>query len=462
MVQDEYRPRSLAMQGTTREIVQRCLPVMVSFSIPQLNFLVNSVFVGKIDLFYLGAGAIVSIYYLTLSIIGIGFGNGVQIVMARYAGKDSYNGIRDVFHNACLWAVVLSLLFIGLTLVGIRSLFTWMLHGKELIEEATEFMHIRVWGLFPLYVYLLRNALFINVNRSRSLIAIALWETGINIVLDYCLIFGHFSFPKLGFVGAAYASVIAETLGFLAVAIQLYVKPLHPKIKIVYSLRFHAGLSKEIFTTSLPVTSQMLVSLLSWQVFFAFIANRGTEYLAASNILRNVFSLMNIFVWALGATTNSILSNLYGQQRLQDFTVLLRRLCRVSVIGTGLTAVCAIACKPILHWLFSADAQVLPFIEAPFFLLMLIVQVLGITSVFFNAFVSVSSGFTIIGIELVCAAVYLCYAYVCTTVLRLSLTWIWSSELIYGLVLGSGCWFFVQKWLQKYVYKQPNYPPILG
>ena len=36
---------------------------------------------------------------------------------------------------------------------------------------------------------------------------------------------------------------------------------------------------------------------------------------AISNIMRNVFGLAGVFVWAFASTTSSMVSNLMGQQR---------------------------------------------------------------------------------------------------------------------------------------------------
>jgi Na+-driven multidrug efflux pump len=56
----------------------------------------------------------------------------------------------------------------------------------------------------------MRNALLVGINRSNLLIAGTAAEAAANVLFDYSLIFGHFGMPRLGFNGAAYASVIAE------------------------------------------------------------------------------------------------------------------------------------------------------------------------------------------------------------------------------------------------------------
>ena len=50
-------------------------------------------------------------------------------------------------------------------------------------------------------------------NYTKPLIAYGVIRAGINIVLDYVLIYGKWGFPKLGIEGAAIGTTIAEYLG---------------------------------------------------------------------------------------------------------------------------------------------------------------------------------------------------------------------------------------------------------
>ena len=63
----------------------------------------------------------------------------------------------------------------------------------------------------------MQNAYLISLQQTKYLILIAIIQSGLNLVLDYGLIFGHFGMPELGFNGAAYASVISEIAGMLSV-----------------------------------------------------------------------------------------------------------------------------------------------------------------------------------------------------------------------------------------------------
>lgn len=442
--------KSLQVSGSYNDIFKRTFPVIISFFIPQFNYLINTIFIGHIDTFHLGVGAIVSLYYLVFSIIGIGFNNGIQIIIAYFAGKDDRKNIQSTFFNACLWAVLISGISILFTFTLMDPYFRWTLNDPHIIQSASDFLKIRIWGLPFLYLYLLRNALYINYNSTTTLILFSLFEAAINIILDYGLIFGNLGLPRLGFQGAAYASLIAEVAGFIAVIIHLKRYPLEQaKYKITYKFAFDAEISKKILKTTLPIALQMALSVISWEITFSFIANRSETFLAASNILRNIFSIMSVLVWGIGNTTNSIISNLYGQEKIKEMHAFIRRVFTVSWSITLLAAVVLYLGRPLVVSLFSSDPTVAALLQSSYVLILITINISSVSGIFFNAILPLEKGKNIILIEIISVLAYCTYAYLMANYYRLSLTWIWSSEILYTVLLGVCSFYFLRRKLRQ-------------
>lgn len=446
----ELATPNLIIKGSYREIIQRILPVLLAFFIPQVNFFINSVFIARLDndtrhSFYLAAAGIVSIYYLVFSVIGIGLSNGVQILIAREAGQNNHARIKIIFENACLWAVVLALFFVLLSFLTVPWLLPKILQA-DLAEKSIAFIQVRMLGLPFLYLYLLRNALYINYNRINALIWFSIVETVVNIILDYVLIFGNFGAPIiLGFIGAAYASIITEIVGLIWVILMLYFDPLHPKYKLTYIFKYDKQSSLDLVHIAIPTILQMGLSIISWQVFFFLIAQRGNSFLAASNVLRIIFTMVNIFVWTTGSVTNAMIGNLYGQKCLQESASLIKKLLQVGFIGTIIFSILAYALRPLILMLFQQDEVILGLVQNPYLIILIAFNISIATHIFFNALLATRSGPLVIIIELLTIIIYCIYAYIVCNYLELSLTWVWSSEIVYSLLLGliSGYYFWI-------------------
>ena len=78
----------------------------------------------------------------------------------------------------------------------------------------------------------MRNALLVGINQSKLLVLGTATEAIINIVFDYGLIYGKLGMPNLGFNGAAYASIIAEGAGLLAVFLVIRFNGMSQKINL--------------------------------------------------------------------------------------------------------------------------------------------------------------------------------------------------------------------------------------
>ncbi len=96
-------------------------------------------------------------------------------------------------------------------------------------------------------------------------------EAGVNILLDYLLIFGKGGFPAMGFNGAAIASVLAEATGMIVVLLVLILTGLRKKYHLLYDLKFNRYFNKEILRLSVPLVTQYVISVTTWLVFFLLI-----------------------------------------------------------------------------------------------------------------------------------------------------------------------------------------------
>ena len=205
----------LKVKVTNRQILSIALPITLAILIPQVNMLTNSIFLGKSDdPNALGNAGITGVYYLIFAVAGNGLNNAMQSVFSHHAGSGDTGAFKVILSQGIRICLQLSL-------IGI--LFTWFIAPYILqpvaavnaYHEEISFLRIRIFGLPFLYLFQMGNAFLVASLNSRFLMIGFIFEALLNILLDYLFIYGHFGFPKMGFNGAAVASVIAEAVGFL-------------------------------------------------------------------------------------------------------------------------------------------------------------------------------------------------------------------------------------------------------
>ena len=200
-------------------------------------------------------------------------------------------------------------------------LFTWFIAPlclqpfiqPENFRREMDFLRIRMWGLPFLFLFQAGNAFLVGTLNSRFLMVGTIGQAVINIFFDYALIYGAFSFPQLGFNGAAVASVIAEIAGMIIVYVVIFRMGLKKKFNLFNNFRYNKMYSRTVLKISAPLILQFVLSTVTWLIFFILLEQYGDTAKAISNAMRNIFGLVGIMIWAFASTTNTMVSNLIGQ-----------------------------------------------------------------------------------------------------------------------------------------------------
>lgn len=305
----------LRLQVSYRQIMRMAAPISFAIFVPQFNFITNNIFLGHYDSSgsSLALAGLTGVYYLIFAAIGFGLNNGLQALISRRAGEGRPEEIGKLFNQGVLISLATALAGIVITWLFLPTVFGWIMRDATRMEQAIRFLNIRIMGLPFLYLYQMRNALLVGINQSKFLVAGTLMEAVSNVLLDYLFIFGVGFFPELGFNGAAVASVISEFLGMWVIYLVIRRQGINTRFGLLSNLRLHKGISMEIIRFSYPLVFQQAISIAAWEYFFLLLEHQGTTALQVSNAMRNVFGIFGTVCWALGATTNAMVSNIIGQ-----------------------------------------------------------------------------------------------------------------------------------------------------
>src|ERR1044071_1397866 len=102
----------LRLQTTTSQVFKMAGPIALALFVPQINFIVNNIFLGGLGRQALAAAGITGVYYLVFAVVGNGLNNGLQALNARRAGQNLHKEIGKLFFNG-VW-VALSISAIGI------------------------------------------------------------------------------------------------------------------------------------------------------------------------------------------------------------------------------------------------------------------------------------------------------------------------------------------------------------
>ena len=445
----------LKLEISYRQILGMALPISLAILVPQINFITNNIFLGRLGEKELASAGITGVYYLIFAVIGNGLNNGVQALISRRAGQNRPEEIGKLFVNGVWIALFIAAIGISITYLAAPAILRSVVHDPVIAAQCIRFLLIRIWGLPLLYLYVMRNALLVGTNQTRLLIWGTVAEAVTNIVLDYGLIYGNLGMPELGFNGAAYASIVAEGTGLLVIYAVIHLKGLHKAFGFFESTAtpFDPGQIKLILVQSSPLILQYCISIVSWEFFYILVEHHGARNLAIANTMRNIFGIFGVFSWAFASTTNSMVSNIIGQGRHDEVIMLIKRIIKLS-----LTLSCTLCVLLNLwpEWFLSFYGQGEAFVAEAIPVVRVIslaLILMSFSTVWLNAVTGTGNTTVNLSIELITVVIYSIYVYFVLEYWKLSVTIGWMSEWVYWLSMLSMAYAYMRsgRWRNKQI-----------
>jgi len=312
-------------------------PLMVGLLAENLVGVIDTAFLGHVGELELASSAIASTFYIILFLVGLGFGTGTQILIARRNGEKNYEKIGGIFENSLYFIWVFSAIVIILSFLFSRKILGFMLNSEDILNASMQYLNIRIFTLFFSLGCVIMRSFFVGIQLTKYIGLGAFIIAGTNFIFDYLFIFGKFGFPQMGLEGAALACVFAELAGFVYF-VWIIVKKINLRKYNLFTFKKPSmQIVSQTMSLSIFTMLQNLVSLSSWFLFFVIIEKTGEKNLAASNIIRSYYVLAICPVWAYGSAVSTLVSNAIGAKQRHYVFQIIRKVTVFSLITSIIT-----------------------------------------------------------------------------------------------------------------------------
>lgn len=434
-----------------KEIWQITHPIIFGNLAQTLIVLVNTIFLGHVGAAELGAAMMAGLYYLVFTTITQGFSVGIQIMVARRLGEGNIGRIGKIFEHGLYFSLLLGVLLLGLLNLFTKTLFAHIIESPNIYASALRFMDFRQWGIIFVSVNFLFRALYVGLSNTKIISITTLLMAGVNIFFDYALIFGHFGFPEMGVAGAGLSSVLAEITAFVTFFAYTFIKLPYKNYNLFTFEKFDGGLLKSVLRISLPTMFQRLVSFGSWFLFFAMIEHLGEEEMAISGIVRSVYMLCTLSVFAFGTTANTVTSRLIGAGKTDEIPQTLRRILKMSLLILLPILVFFVLFPQQIASIYTDDAA-LALKSVPVLYTIYVGAVVMAAAMIYFEFVSgTGNTFLALVMETGVLVFYIIYIYLATQVFCFPIRWVWCSEWVYSILMlvASLVFMKIHPWREK-------------
>lgn len=437
-----------ALSVTNKEIWQISYPIIFGNLAQTIMVFVNTVFIGHVGNIELGAVMLAGIYYLVFTALAMGFAIGVQIIIARRFGEQNYKKIGVVFEHGLLFTTIL-----GITLWVIMHFFSDILldliiDSPNVYEAALQFTNYRHYGIVIVCINYLFRSLYIGLSNTKIITYTTILMAAVNIFLDYSLIFGNLGFPEMGIRGAGLSSVCAELSALLLFLFHTLKMIPFRKYALFEFGKIELPLLKSVLKLAFPTMLQRLMSFGLWFVFFAMIEHTGEMPIAVSGIVRSVYMLVTIPVFAFSATSNTLTSRLIGAGKQEEIPRTLVKIVKMS-IATIIPLVVICVCAPqYIARIYTDDLILAANSASTIYVILAATLVLAPAMIYFEFISGTGHTLSALLLEACVLVLYVVYLYLSSSIWNLSIEWIWCTEVLYGtlLLVTSVSYMKIAKW----------------
>lgn len=234
-------------------LLSMSLPMVISMLVNSLYNIVDSFFVAKISEEAMTALSLVYPIQNFINALSIGFGVGINAVIAFYLGAQDRRNADKAATQGLLLAAVHGALMTVICIAVIPGFLEGFTSSQAVIDLGVRYSMIAFSFSLIVNISLAFEKFFQAVGRMKVTMAAMMCGCIANIILDPLMIFGIGPFPAMGIEGAALATGIGQTLTLAIYLFICFMRPLGLNIKGCY-LKSDSKMILRLYSVGIPAT----------------------------------------------------------------------------------------------------------------------------------------------------------------------------------------------------------------
>ena len=347
-------------------------PVMFAQLIQAMYNIVDSFFVGRYSGEGLSALAVIYPIQLIIVAIAVGTGVGVNTQMSQDYANKRIDKANNCAGTGTILAIVSWLIFAIISFLTLRFYVEMTVTSQNAINDALTYGNIVCLGSIGIFLESVWSKVHQAIGNMKLPMIAQVLGALTNIVLDPILIFGLFSFPKLGIAGAAIATVAGQIVAAIVTSSGFRKPPL---------LKYFGCYAKNIYQLGFPNIFMQLLFTVYIVALNIILGTFSDEAVSVLGLYYKIQSFFFIPLYALQTCVVPLLSYTYTLNKRRRCLEVLNKEMLLSAIFMFVGVICFEFFPKNLLQIFSRNLKVLE-IGIPAF------KIIGLS--FFPAVVSLS------------------------------------------------------------------------
>lgn len=330
-------------------VVSMSLPMIASMMVSSLYNIIDSLFVARISEQAMTALSLVYPVQNLVNAVTIGFGIGVNAVIAFYLGAQEQQKANDAATQGILLSILHGILLTGISIAIMPAFLKAFTTDEEILSLGLDYSNIVFGFATVIALGLFYEKLFQAVGKMTiSMISMMLGCIA-NIILDPILIFGLGPVPEMGIKGAALATGIGQILTLVTYLLFYFLQPLPVRVGLK-DFHWDWKLVRRLYNIGIPATLNLALPSLLISALNAILAAYSQSYVLVLGIYYKLQTFLYLSANGLIQGIRPLIGYNYGAgeyKRVQKiYTTTLTLTVAIMAVGTLL-------CQLFPDWLMG-------------------------------------------------------------------------------------------------------------
>ncbi|MEL6648289.1 MAG: MATE family efflux transporter [Pseudomonadota bacterium] len=306
----------LSYRGHAKSILSLGLPLVGSHVAQFAITLTDGIMLGRYSVEALAAEVLGGTMFFVFFIVGSGFAWAVMPMVASAEARGEHAQVRRVTRMGA-WASILFAVAVIPVMFFSEPFFRLLGQEAEVSRDAAIYLSIVGFGTLPALLVMVLKSYLAALERTQVVLWVTLSAVGLNILVNYALIYGNWGAPEMGLRGAAIASLVVTTASLLA--LMVYVAKATPEHTLFTRFwRPDWEAFGQVFRLGWPIGLTNLAEVGLFAASTMMMGWLGKVPLAAHGIAMQAASLMFMVHLGLSNAATVRAGHAFGRQDRQD------------------------------------------------------------------------------------------------------------------------------------------------
>lgn len=270
----------------------------------------------------------------------IGFSGGTAVLAAQYWGVRDKEKLQTIVSVSLRFMLVFSMAIVALVMIFAPQIMRVYSSDEYIVRVGGEYLRTVAFSYVAVGILNSLYAACRSVEKVQVILCNNLVTYALNLLLNYCLLFGKLGLPKLDIEGVAIGAVAARTLEMLIILIYMIRFDDRIGFRLRHLKKYDSRMTKDYIKAGLPIVLHEMIWSVGTSSGNMITGQLGTSVVAGYDVMATFYSIISAVGEGYQYTVSILTGNAIGEGDKDK----VRRQCHSFIVmGLGLGILAGLA-----------------------------------------------------------------------------------------------------------------------